>query len=216
MGVERLLITFAPEAETASAALLREALVSSRNFVKAGGGDHEAAHFVAEQAESGLAKMSRFLNIDKSSPVIKNEVSVNPQSLSLSTPFKVLTEDGASPGAPGVKWSLPVFQDGRWKPGAWLHVEDTPVNAYLAGNTRRALHVSDVPGEWTLGQSRLRVFAVELEQRGKARWQFLASGGKLKPDTDSLAVTLRDFPASNMRLLRELYGEELKAAVLKR
>ena len=73
---------------------------------------------------------------------------VKPISEALLKPFKVLASDGTSPGAQAVRWPLPKFElNGQWKPGDWLHVDQTPKDAYslngmLMPQTRRALHVS--------------------------------------------------------------------------
>jgi len=76
--------------------------------------------------------------------------------------YKVLSVDGKSPAASSVDWSLPKqAEDGTWTPGEWLNLHDTPENAYLL-NTRPALHVSNVPQQWRLGQSNVRVFEAEI------------------------------------------------------
>lgn len=139
---------------------------------------------------------------------------VKPIGEALLKPFKVLASDGTSPGAQAVRWPLPKFEsNGQWKPGDWLHVDQTPKDAYsLAGmlmpQTRRALHVSNVPAQWKLGHTQVRLFEAELSAPDKMLWQHLASGQKL-PGGELIPITLRDFPATKVRLTREILGDEL-------
>jgi hypothetical protein len=140
---------------------------------------------------------------------------VKPISEALLKPFKVLASDGTSPGAQSVRWPLPKFEsNGQWKPGDWLHVDQTPADAYsingmLMPQTRRALHVSNVPSQWRLGHTQVRLFEAELSAPDKMLWQHLASGQKL-PGGELIPITLRDFPARQVRLTREILGDELR------
>jgi hypothetical protein len=146
------------------------------------------------------------------------ESLVKTQPGNLPVPYKVLTSEGLSPGAHSVRWSLPELQpNGQWRPGEWLNVEQTPENAYsingeLMPQTRRALHVSNAPGQWSLGQHQMRVFQAELSPADQAHWQEVAKTGT-HWDQGSIPVSLRDFPAREMRLTRELFGKELQSVV---
>ena len=159
----------------------------------------------------------------ESANVFKHEATDSPayQALAMTTSdarttaYKVLTEAGQSPGAHSVKWSLPELEpSGQWKPGAWLHVDDTAEDSYairgmLRPQTRRALHVSNVPGEWSLGGTNMRVFEAELNPADKAYWTKVTNEGTLR-DESPIPVSLRDFPAREVRLTRELFGDELR------
>jgi hypothetical protein len=109
---------------------------------------------------------------------------VKPIGETLLKPFKVLASDGTSPGAQAVRWPLPKFEpSGQWKPGDWLHVDQTPTDAYsingmLMPQTRRALHVSNAPAQWKLGHTHVRLFEAELSAPDKMLWQHLLSGKK--------------------------------------
>ncbi|MBS1994069.1 MAG: hypothetical protein JSS83_26345 [Cyanobacteria bacterium SZAS LIN-3] len=127
--------------------------------------------------------------------------------------YKVLDIEGRSPAAPSVQWPLPTLaKDGTWKPGAWLHVNDTPLDAYRAAvfspGARQGLHVSNVPDQWLLGHSQVRVFEVELNAADQQTWTKLLQGQKLTTHEmlkhGAIPPSLRDFPASSVRLIREL------------
>ncbi len=155
-----------------------------------------------------------------------------------STPFKVLTADGASPGAHGVKWSLPTLrEDGSWQAGEWLHMNNVPENSYrfpFVQATRQGLHVSNVPGKWALGNRGVRVFEAELGESDLMRWKsLLEPAKKFNPFSSSIGDRFslsgpmndfsgskfgvippsRDFPAEEVRLKREIFGDELKAII---
>ncbi|MBP9094502.1 hypothetical protein KBI23_26015 [bacterium] len=140
---------------------------------------------------------------------------VKPIGEALLKPFKVLASDGTSPGAQAVRWPLPRFEsNGQWKPGDWLHVDQTPKDAYsfngmLMPQTRRALHVSNTPEQWKLGHTQVRLFEAELSAPDKMLWQHLLSGMKMSGG-DLIPITLRDFPARQVRLTREIVGDELR------
>jgi len=158
-------------------------------------------------------------------PVFKHEATELPLALTKPAsspgpvPYKVLTSEGHSPAARGVKWSLPELRsNGEWKPGSWLSVDGTPENAYHNGaplfQSRRALHVSDSPGEWSFNQRQLRLFEAELHPVDKALWNKVAVEGP-QFHVGPIPASLRDFPAREVRLTRELFGKEL-LDVLKR
>ncbi|HEY9775150.1 MAG TPA: hypothetical protein V6C81_15400 [Planktothrix sp.] len=122
--------------------------------------------------------------------------------------YKVLDMFGQSPAASSVRWSLPrKLPNGSWSPGEWLDVQDTPVNAYFQ-NTRRALHVSNVPQQWRLGHDSVRVFEAELSPPDQQVWDQLLSSNSLTPFARArfgpIPLSLRDFPAQRVRLVREL------------
>jgi hypothetical protein len=139
---------------------------------------------------------------------------VKPIGEAVLKPFKVLASDGTSPGAQSVRWPLPKFEsNGQWKPGDWLHVDQTPTDAYsingmLKPQTRRALHVSNVPAQWQLGHTEVRLFEAELSPPDRALWEQVASGKKIVDSV--IPITLRDFPARQVRLTREIVGDELR------
>lgn len=139
---------------------------------------------------------------------------IKPIGEAVLKPFKVLASDGTSPGAQSVRWPLPKFEsNGQWKPGAWLHIDQTPTDAYsingmLMPQTRRALHVSNVPAQWKLGHTQVRLFEAELSPPDKALWEQLASGKTVVDG--AIPVSLRDFPARQVRLTREIFGAELR------
>ncbi len=168
-----------------------------------GASSHEAAQ-LARIYQHELPVAHEFLDVSKFGPTFLNANATAPVKevasrglASMTTPFKVLTQEGASPGAHSVKWPLPELQsNGVWKPGKWLHLEETPLDAYrLAGNgavipsTRRALHVSNVQGRWTLGQSNLRVFEAELSAGDQMLWNRIAGGAHSR-----LAISTRLCP----------------------
>lgn len=120
--------------------------------------------------------------------------------------YKVLDLEGRSPAAPSVHWPLPNLKSNGWAPGAWLHVSDTPPHAYpfaISNSGRQALHVSNVPGQWFLGHSNVRIFEAELGSADQQAWSKLLAGQSL-PGEGPIPSTLRDFPALSVRLIREL------------
>jgi len=70
------------------------------------------------------------------------------------------------------------------------------------------LHVSNVPQQWRLGQSNVRVFEAEIAPDDKLIWDKLQKGDRLTPSEQfrygEIPVTLRDFPTNRVRLVREL------------
>lgn len=87
-----------------------------------------------------------------------------------------------------------------------MHVSDTPPQACpfaISDSGRQALHVSNVPGQWFLGHSNVRIFEVELGSADQRAWSKLLAGQSL-PGDGPIASTLRDFPAVSVRLIREL------------
>ncbi len=152
---------------------------------------HEVMHSSARQARDLPERLKRALEEASSQP---------------AKAYKVLDLEGRSPAAPSVHWPLPNLKADGWTPGAWLHVNDTPPHAYpfaMSDSGRQALHVSNVPGQWFLGHSNVRIFEVELGSVDQQAWSKLLAGQSL-PGEGPIPSTLRDFPAVSVRLIREL------------
>ena len=60
----------------------------------------------------------------------------------------------------------------------------------------------------------MRVFEAELSPPDQALWEKVAKEGS-QFDGTSIPISLRDFPAQQMRLTRELFGEELRNVTAK-
>lgn len=210
----RFTLKLSPEAEQATAAMLREVgLSDSARFITG----FKAAPLIDDSSmlrgmplnhEITAHEMQSFDFLPAAGKAASGNPFKNNLNLDRSLAYKVLDLEGRSPIAPSVQWSLPTkLEDGSWKAGDWMHLHNTPENPTFMA-TRRALHVSNVPEEWNLGHRNVRIFEAELAPSDGAIWKKLVDGKSLtdgeRYQFGEIAATLRDFPAGQVRLVKEL------------
>jgi hypothetical protein len=131
--------------------------------------------------------------------------------------YKVLTEDGTSPWAPQVKWSLPTQQaDKSWLAGDWKKAElNLPLNPGAKDVARQpGVYVTDSPMPWRDEASLLMKKSAQLTLAGQSEPMklkvFVAEVGDEPSKFNWLAGFSRyNFRAESARLLRPATTDEL-------